>query len=84
LRRLYLQVKLRSSDEQVFEVDEEVAVQSLTLKNMIDGALCQLLMHTRLAPTPLSPLIPRCQLGMQCPEGPFLRLAAEPSACYCS
>ena len=33
------QVKLRSSDEQVFEVDEEVAVQSLTLKNMIDGAL---------------------------------------------
>ena len=32
------QVKLRSSDEQVFEVDEEVAVQSLTLKNMIDGA----------------------------------------------
>jgi len=30
------QVKLRSSDEQVFEVSEEVAVQSLTLKNMID------------------------------------------------
>ena len=33
------QVKLRSSDEQVFEVDEEVAMQSSTLKNMIDGAL---------------------------------------------
>jgi len=40
------QVKLRSSDEQVFEVDEEVAVQSLTLKNMIDGTLRRLACRT--------------------------------------
>lgn len=31
------QIKLRSSDDEVFDVPEEVAVQSLTLKNMIDG-----------------------------------------------
>ena len=33
-----LQVKLQSSDSQLFEVDEEVATESLTIKNMIEGA----------------------------------------------
>jgi hypothetical protein len=31
-------VKLRSSDNEMFDVDEEVAYQSLTVKNMIEGA----------------------------------------------
>lgn len=31
------QVKLRSSDEQMFEVTEEVAFESQTVKNMIEG-----------------------------------------------
>lgn len=34
---LLLQVKLTSSDHQMFEVDEEVANQSHTVKNMIEG-----------------------------------------------
>jgi hypothetical protein len=34
---LRLQVKLTSSDHQMFEVDEEVANQSHTVKNMIEG-----------------------------------------------
>jgi hypothetical protein len=33
------QIKLMSSDGQTFEVDEEVAIESLTVKNMIEGAL---------------------------------------------
>jgi hypothetical protein len=33
-----LQVKLTSSDNQMFEVDEEVANESQTVKNMIEGA----------------------------------------------
>ena len=35
--RLVSQVKLRSSDQQLFEVEEEVAFQSLTVKNMSEG-----------------------------------------------
>jgi hypothetical protein len=31
------QVKLTSSDAQMFEVDEEVANESVTIKNMIEG-----------------------------------------------
>ena len=31
------QVTLRSSDEQTFDVDEEVAFESQTIKNMIEG-----------------------------------------------
>lgn len=31
------QVKLTSSDSQMFEVDEEVANESVTIKNMIEG-----------------------------------------------
>jgi hypothetical protein len=31
------QVKLTSSDNQVFEVDEEIANESQTVKNMIEG-----------------------------------------------
>ena len=31
------QVKLRSSDQQMFEVEEDVAFQSLTVKNMSEG-----------------------------------------------
>ena len=34
-----LQVKLRSSDNEMFEVPEDVAYQSLTIKNMIEGGL---------------------------------------------
>ena len=33
------QVKLRSSDQQMFEVEEDVAFQSLTVKNMSEGLL---------------------------------------------
>lgn len=33
-----VQVKLESSDEQSFEVTEEVAFESETVKNMIEGA----------------------------------------------
>lgn len=36
--RFGVQVKLRSSDNELFDVDEEVAYQSLTVKNMIEGA----------------------------------------------
>jgi hypothetical protein len=35
------QVKLTSSDNQVFEVDEEIANESQTVKNMIEGKLQQ-------------------------------------------
>ena len=33
-----MQIKLKSSDDEIFEVAEDVAMQSLTLKNMVDGA----------------------------------------------
>jgi hypothetical protein len=35
------QVKLTSSDNQVFEVDEEIANESQTVKNMIEGEVQQ-------------------------------------------
>lgn len=35
--RVGLQVKLTSSDNQMFEVDEEIANESQTVKNMIEG-----------------------------------------------
>ena len=38
-KRLIFQVKLHSSDDQTFEVQEDVAFQSETIKNMIEGAL---------------------------------------------
>jgi hypothetical protein len=36
-----VQVKLTSSDNQMFEVDEEVANQSQTVQNMIEGKVHQ-------------------------------------------
>jgi hypothetical protein len=31
------QIKLQSSDNQIFEVEEDVANESVTVKNMIEG-----------------------------------------------
>jgi len=37
LARAYAQITLKSSDEETFEVDQDVANMSETIKNMIEG-----------------------------------------------
>jgi hypothetical protein len=52
-----LQIKLQSSDSQIFEVDEEVANESVTVKNMIEGEAGLAVFDHLAAVLPVSPFL---------------------------
>ncbi len=68
-----LQIKLQSSDLQIFEVEEEVANESVTVKNMIEGGVVLLVLYSLGCVAYLTNdmlQIPALRTSSRCPTSP--------------